>query len=358
MKLIPEHDFPELQRDPKSGIWYIRKYVTGKGELCKSTKERRSKNKAKTVGLRILSSFLERPVQGHVWQFKDIAADVIKLKANKSRATQESARIHITKHLMPYFGHMRLDHINETIWEAYVVDCHLKSPARKLFNDFKHMTMVMLHAYRKGLIQRPLQFKNPDPKTEVGKVYSQEEISRLLFEANPELKLQILMAITMGMRRSEILLLSWDRVDLPNRVIHLRNQDTKIRSGRSIGISPQVLQSLMARERVSQWVFSYQKDKSKPTRSHKTAWGLCKKRAAVEGRFHDLRHTFISRSLILFKKNPMQVARYCGVSVRVIESVYLHTNVEDTREIAQVVEDISCLSADGPSDSESFGEKF
>jgi hypothetical protein len=61
MKLIPESDCPELQRHPASGVWYYRKYVTGKGEFFRSTRERKNKARAKAIGLRMFAEWMGTP---------------------------------------------------------------------------------------------------------------------------------------------------------------------------------------------------------------------------------------------------------------------------------------------------------
>lgn len=340
MKLIPEMDFPELQRNPASGMWYVRKFVTGKGEICRSTKEKRSKSKAKTAALKILTEFMGSAQKGYVYLFSDIAEEVLRLKALKSFKTRESARIHIKNHLLPFFGGMRIDQINEGTWEQYILHSQLKKLGRKLFNDRKHMVMVMKHAFKKGLLSRPLEFRNPDPKVEAGKIYESGALSSLLQNAKPDMRLQILMASTMGMRRSEILLLSWERVDLVKEIIHLRASDTKIRRSRSIAINPDVMEILKDRSKDSPWVFPHREDKSKPCKSHKTSWGSCKRLAKVEGRFHDLRHTFLSNMLLVHKVNPVHLSVYAGVSLEVIQQVYLHPSVEDTRSVASMIRGI------------------
>lgn len=336
MKLIPESDFPELQRDPNSGTWYVRKYVKGRGEICKSTREKHSKSRAKTEALRLLSEFLGKPQRGYIPTFDDMAQTVIKLKVGKAKATQESARITFGKHLIPFFGTYRIDQISEIEWESYIIAKRQIQPGIKLFNHWKHMIMVMRLAYKQGAIERPVSLKNPDLQTRIGKVFTEDEINRLLNNANPDLKLQILMGVKMGMRKSEILKLSWDRVDMERQVIHLRAEDTKIRQGRSMGIAPDIYIGLQKRDRSSPWVFPWRENKSKPVAANKSAWRECKLAARVEGRFHDLRHTFLTKALLEKKANPLDVSVYAGVSLEMIQSVYLHPNVEHTRSIANL----------------------
>lgn len=336
MRLLPEPDFPELQRHP-NGTWYVRKYVTGKGELLRSTREKRSKTKAKTIALKILSEWMGKSFRGRTWTFEEVAAEVVELKAAKSQATQYSAYNTFKKHLCPFFGDYRIDQIDETIWDRYVVERLTRDPEIRLFNHWKHFIMVMRHANRKGITPRPLTVKNPDRHESPGKVFSDDEISRLMANANPELRIQILMGATMGMRKGEILGLTWDRVDFEKNTIHLRAQDTKTRSSRTMGMSPEVRSNLEAKARVSGYVFQWREDKKLGVRSNKNSWKNCKQLAGVQGRFHDLRHTFLTKILLVHKANPLSVSVFAGVSLREIEDTYLHPGVENTRDIANLI---------------------
>jgi integrase len=272
-------------------------------------------------------------------RYEDLCEEVIQLKQVKSFATQESAAITFRKHLIPWYNehYPYVTTITEASWEEYVLAKQLKRPSIRLFNHWKHMIMVMRHAYKKGIIPRIMQFKNPDPERNAGKRLDSKEIARLLEHAGEELRLQVLMAVTMGMRKSEVLLLGWDRVNFISKTIHLRAQDTKIRRARTMGMSEPVYYGLKAAlvGSDSPYVFPSRYNRFEPSRSNKSAWQRCKKHAEVKCRFHDLRHTFLSIALLEKKLNPLHVAVYAGVSLSEIQKTYLHPSVDDTREVAQ-----------------------
>lgn len=347
MKLIPEKDMPELQRDLESRYWYVRKKKKGHKPLFKTTGEKRSKHRAKKRALEIIAEWLGVEHAGEKISFKSVGEEVILLKASKSRATQESARLHIQKHLGPTFGSMTVADskknplVNEATFEQYVSDQRFMNPKRRLFNDWKHFRMVMNHAWKKGLISRKVIVKNPDPKTKAGRVYSDREVRRLIKAANPTLRAQITAGVTMGMRRGEILCLTWDRhADMKRRMIRLYAEDTKIRRGREFAMSDDffdLADKIHRRQRRPRTgpVFPSRYDRKLPTRSNKSAWRACKRRAGVVGRFHDLRHTFLTNALLRDGANPMHVSVYAGVSMTEIQRTYLHPRAEDTRGVAR-----------------------
>jgi integrase len=102
-----------------------------------------------------------------------------------------------------------------------------------------------------------------------------------------------------GMRRAEILGLTWDKVDMKGRVIRLEAADTKDKEARSIPICPALFDVLKAVPMAihDDHVFLY---RGKPITSIRRAlMPTCKKAGVVYGRFkpggfifHDLRHTF------------------------------------------------------------------
>lgn len=102
-----------------------------------------------------------------------------------------------------------------------------------------------------------------------------------------------------GMRRGEILNLTWDKVDLKNRVIRLESTDTKDREPRRVPICNALFDVLRATPRAihDSHVFLY---RGKPIRDLRAALRRALKEAGLPyGRsskgglvFHDLRHTF------------------------------------------------------------------
>jgi integrase len=196
----------------------------------------------------------------------------------------------------------------------------------------------MKRAFDKGFLRRPIKIDRQTARESKGRVIEEDEIKRLLVEANETLRVQIVMALTMGMRRSEILKLTWDRVDMKKRIIKLRAIDTKTRRAREFPISPQsfvMLQNIQGEDPRGP-VFPSRLDDSAVMKDNKTAWQACKKRAQVECRFHDLRHTFLTKA---FRQNvnPALICDYAGLSMSVAQKVYLHFTSDDKKDVANLV---------------------
>ena len=136
------------------------------------------------------------------------------------------------------------------------------------------------------------------------RIFSPDEFDALMKHAEGHTKHIIAMGYYTGMRKGEILGLTWDKIDLNKRIISLQAADTKDREARDVPICDELFEILHAMpNRIQQaggsnHVFQY---KGKPivfnfTRSLEKA---CKAAGIKYGRFekggfifHDLRHTF------------------------------------------------------------------
>jgi integrase len=98
----------------------------------------------------------------------------------------------------------------------------------------------------------------------------------------------IQLAVETGMRRSELLAMRWDDVDLEARTVLLRN--TKNGLPRTVPLSPRALNVIKDTPRCGPTVFAISAN------ALRLAWERLRRRAGVlELRFHDLRHEAVSR---------------------------------------------------------------
>jgi len=105
-----------------------------------------------------------------------------------------------------------------------------------------------------------------------------------------------LIAYQTGMRRGEILNLTWDRVDLKAGLIRLKAEDTKTDEARFVPLTADLTTELKELYKVrylhEPHVFLVN---VKSVSSIKTAFNAACRRAKIEGfRFHDFRHTAVT----------------------------------------------------------------
>lgn len=133
-------------------------------------------------------------------------------------------------------------------------------------------------------------------------VLSPVQFEALLQESPPHLKGVIACGYYTGMRRGEILGLTWDKVDLENRFIKLEAADTKDKEPRLIPICDELYEILKEQPPAlhHSHVFSF---KGNPIRTNfkRSFASACEKAGVPHGRkikggitFHDLRHTYVT----------------------------------------------------------------
>jgi integrase len=176
---------------------------------------------------------------------------------------------------------------------------------------------------------------------------------RALLAASPEhLKGVIAMGYHTGMRRGEILGLTWDRVDLSNRWIYLDAPHTKDKEPRRVPINTELLEVLkaiparVAEAGADRHVFHFQGEPftdmrdalKKACKDAKIEYGRFKREGFI---FHDLRHTFTTNM------------RRAGVPEREIMAITGHSsrstfdryNTVDTADLRRAIEKLEVFSA-------------
>lgn len=222
---------------------------------------------------------------------------------------------------------------------------------RETFNDYaKSMNEALKFAKKKNYISQKVSVPYLDKKKESpGRVYTDAEIRSLWENMGPTLQLQYLMCFEAMMRLREAICLHKSRFNPATGVITLLPEDVKTGSqtgkGRSFKVSPDLHERLIRQMNASDspYFFPSPGNPEKPVFSNKTAWDTAKKRAGVKGRWHDLRHSALSRALLPDENgnppevSPMEVSLYSGTSMRTIEKVYLHNDAEKTARVSNVV---------------------
>ena len=148
-----------------------------------------------------------------------------------------------------------------------------------------------------------------EERKDAGIALSTEEEVRLLDAAaqarSPILRTFLQLSLLTGMRSGEVSSLTWGQVDLARRWVVVGRAKTSSGTGRRIPMNPELFDVLTAHaawftKRFGQatpslYLFPFGKptpsDPTKPTTTMKTAWGTLRKRAGVNCRLHDLRHT-------------------------------------------------------------------
>lgn len=198
----------------------------------------------------------------------------------------------------------------------------------------------------------------------IGRCISTDEESALLTECRKSRSRSIYVAVVLALqaclRLDEIRQLQWRHIDLVRRTITVGQSKTSAGEGRVVPISPLLFSALTAwaaqfpNRKLSDFAFPSEKygqpkkgesakvyavDVTRPLGTFKYAWNDVRERAGVSCRFHDLRHTAITRLLDSGVSHPV-VAEIAGWStstaIRMIKEVYGHIGLATRqRAIAQ-----------------------
>lgn len=154
-----------------------------------------------------------------------------------------------------------------------------------------------------------------------------DEAKRLIDECPEPLKSVVKFALATGLRRSNIINLEWQQIDMQRRVAWVNPEDSK--SNRAIGVALNDTACKVLRDQIGnhhKFVFVHTKAGRRPDGSvtpavrkmrvdDGRAWKSACKRAGIEDfRFHDLRHTWAS--WLIQSGVPLSVLQEMGAGSR------------------------------------------
>ena len=234
------------------------------------------------------------------------------------------------KNLLPYFGHRRLNEVSARNIDFYK-EKRLKKVSAKTINVELEVLRAMFYLAEKWDLyfsKNPVKISGLIPCiSEQEYVLTMDEEKRLLNSAPDYLKDIIICALNTGMRKSEVLHLRWDQVDMKRSIIILDALSTKTKKKRKIpinGFLKKTLSKIKIHNRDKVHIFlSGNGTVYKSQDSLNRIWKKTLERAKIENlRFHDLRHTAATR-MAEATGNIIAVSRILG-----------HTNIFTTMRYA------------------------
>ena len=290
--------------------------------------------------------------------FNELTKWYLNLEKVKDLASYDIIKINLNK-FNSVFGDMIISHIIPADLENYQAKRKKeKAPGTVDHEIGKAKTMIIkaydnkmvsddtLNTFRK--IKKLVKRKKGSPDIR-DRILSREEFESLIKHSKTHLVPIIATAYYTGMRRGEILNLTWDRIDLPDRMIRLEADDTKDKEARNIPICDnlfKILRSLSNRIQSAgddNHVFQY-KGKGLEGDIRNSLKKACKNASIKYGRFvkggfifHDLRHTFNTN----MRKAGIQesvIMEITGHSTREMFDRYNKIDEDDTRKAINQLE--------------------
>ena len=218
---------------------------------------------------------------------------------SRKDAKEVQDRVEIVQNqLIPFFGAKVLTEIKPVDVETFRGQRKKRDGTVPCLQTINNDHIILKHclnsAIRRGfmVINPASAVPLPNPHNERDRVLSEEEWTRLYETAKPHLKPILLLAYQLGQRFSEIINLTWDRVDLQRGFITLRAIDTKTKKPRRVPLTPAVKAALQdlakVRSLTTNHVFLYE---GKPIKRISRTFRTALKEAGIKDfRFHDLRH--------------------------------------------------------------------
>jgi integrase len=237
-------------------------------------------------------------------RFNELAAWYLELPEVKAKRSYDRDKRSL-KLLLPFFGDKLLKDIKPALVEAYRqrrlgepsgrTPTTMTAPAT-VNRELACFKTIFSKAIKNGKAERnpAVGVKQLKENNERDRILTPEEYARLLAHCPAHLKPIVKLAYHSGMRKNEILNLTWEKVDLKEGFIRLNAEDTKTRESRSVPLSPKLVDMFQAMPRGLPGVKVFNRS-GKPITSIREVFDAACKRAGIENfTFHDFRHTAIN----------------------------------------------------------------
>lgn len=319
----------------RGNIWWIRYRFNGELVRKPVGKDRLSAELAMAKIRKAISEDKHREeIKSSRPTFSEMKEEYLKIKIGDGKRSLRCDRL-IFKKFEAEFGGMIIDKITEDD----VKDCFKRERCRVSSRTGKRLSaasvnrqIALLRNFFNVAKVRPnpvtVKMEEEPPPRGSEFLFEEEELRRFWEAAAPHLKDIITAAVGMGQRKSDILELRWDQVNLKKGIIRRRMKKTE--GWIEVPIMPEVrefLEEKKKRDGASEFVFTY---KGRPIKNCKTAVHGAFQRAGLTERglhFHDLRLTFASMVYgldgnlltvrdLLGHKSVKTTERYLGVSLK------------------------------------------
>ena len=251
----------------------------------------------------------------------------------------------IGNHLLPAFGHMRLDRITSTAVTTWFDDYSTIAPGNAN-HCLQTLREIFNHAIACGHVaSSPARSVKPNPMKKITRFLSREELDRLhgvldrrahakRITSSQRCQIDIIRLLLLtGCRKNEIVRIRRDEV-VANQ---LRLRDSKT-GPRTVFLNAEARAILERRLKGnSEYLFTSPKDISRPLSDHLHLWYSVRKEAGLDDvRPHDLRHTYATHAVMQGTPLPV-VAKLLGHSQTTMTLRYAHAGDRETAAAAERV---------------------
>lgn len=322
-----------IYEDTESGVYYVRIRRKGKKPLNKSLDTKNYKT-AQNLADRFVREYLGHEAKHREHKlFKDAVAKFLPSHETEVKpGTYMRTASVIRLYLMEYWQSKLLTEITPGSWNEFIKS-EQKKRDRNFSNDKKAMDNILGFAVTEGWLDARPKLNDPSPKSDIGREVTESEIQALLSTKNERVYAAIALAYGTGCRIGEIVSIGTKAVHIADRYISVTGKT----GPRKVAIGEFVIDAVKPLM-FGQWLFPRHRDSNRyvSTNLLDQEWQEVKRSVKVDCRFHDLRHTYITRALGA-GHSLVKVSKQVGSSVRTITKVYEHLNIKDLADLGDVV---------------------
>ena len=246
------------------------------------------------------------------------------------------------------FGNVPVTKIDEFMVDDGLIQLHIKGRTGSTINRYKSTLSAVFIFFIRHPKYKRAGFTNPVRKESVSRFPENPSKDRFLNEFEQKrllnacrnsnwkkLYLLVLMALTTGARKGELLNLKWSDIDYNKRQAYLG--ETKNGKPRLLPLTQPVIEELMLyRENSDFLIFNSTISKTTPF-DIKKAWSKTLEISGIQRcRFHDLRHTAAS-NLVRNGRSLFEIGTLLGHSSTAMTQRYSHLAIQDTQSMVDTV---------------------
>jgi integrase len=280
-------------------------------------------------------------------------------KPHLAERTYEIYEVAIRCHLAPALGPRLLCDIGaDTIATYQARRKGTDASARTINKELQVLRQILKRHKLWANLQGDIKFEREH--CDIGKALTREEEKKLLTACgtNALLNAVVTLALNTALRKNEIRTLRWSQIDFEKRTVTVGRSKTQAGTGRVIPLNQPAFDALvkwagrLIESSAGDYVFPACEaagierkhpdreriDPTRPIKSWRSAWRAALKRAGLQLRFHDLRHTCITKLAESQASEQTLMAISGHVSRRMIEH-YSHIRMDAKRRATDSIVD-------------------
>ena len=272
-------------------------------------------------------------------------------KPHLAERTYEIYEVALRCHITPALGALLLCDIDSNRISSYQARRKAEGASARTLNKELQVLRQILKRYKLWAnLQGDVKFEREH--NDIGQALSREGEKDLLAacSSNALLSAVVTLALNTALRKNEIRTLRWSQIDFDKRTVTVGRSKTEGGSGRVIPLNQPAFEAMakwagrLVESKADDYVFPACEaagierknpdreriDPSQPIKSWRSAWRSALKRAGLQIRFHDLRHTCITKLAESQASEQTLMAIAGHVSRKMIEH-YSHIRMEAKR---------------------------